>query len=99
MLWTAGLVGMSFGILTAATILVVRQSGGIIVPGYAATMLAIVLFASLNLLRLDILGSYAWRAYETVKGWPGAIVKGVVDHAGVETRQQVEVPERDHADA
>ena len=97
-LWSAGLVGVAFGVLTALTILVVRLAGGIDVPGYAATMLAVVFFASLNLLGLGILGSYVWRAYETVKGRPGAIVSGVVDHPAT-AEERVEVGAREHADA
>ena len=43
-------------------------------PGYAATILRVVFFAALNCLGLGIIGGYVWRAYENVKGRPGAIV-------------------------
>ena len=48
-------------------------------PGYTATVLVIVFFGSLNMIGLGIVGSYVWRAYETTKGRPGAIVQGVVE--------------------
>ncbi len=38
-----------------------------------------VLRKLLNLIGLGIIGSYVWRAYDTVKGRPGAIVQSVVD--------------------
>src|SRR5690606_13961057 len=43
------------------------------VPGYAATMFAITLLGSLNLLGLGIVGSYAWRSYENTKRRPLAV--------------------------
>jgi polyisoprenyl-phosphate glycosyltransferase len=78
-LWLAGLLGLAIGALIATVALVGRLLGEIDVPGYTATILLIVLFGSLNLIGLGIVGSYVWRAYETVKGRPGAIVQGVVE--------------------
>jgi hypothetical protein len=39
----------------------------------------IVFFGSLNMVGLGIIGSYVWRAYDTVKGRPGAIVRDVLE--------------------
>jgi polyisoprenyl-phosphate glycosyltransferase len=78
-LWLAGLFGLAVGFLIGAVALVGRLLGAIDVPGYTATILLIVLFGSLNLIGLGIIGSYVWRAYDTVKGRPGAIVQGVVE--------------------
>jgi glycosyltransferase involved in cell wall biosynthesis len=78
-LWLAGLLGLAVGALIGTIALVGRLLGEIDVPGYTATILLIVLFGSLNLIGLGIIGSYVWRAYETVKGRPGAIVQGVVE--------------------
>jgi len=78
-LWLAGLLGLAVGVLIGTIALVGRLLGEIDVPGYTATILLIVLFGSLNLIGLGIIGSYVWRAYETVKGRPGAIVQGVVE--------------------
>jgi glycosyltransferase involved in cell wall biosynthesis len=81
-LWVAGLIGMSLGLIVGSIVVVARLAGAITVPGYAATILIVVFFASLNLIGLGIIGSYVWRAYETVKGRPGAIVRDVVELPG-----------------
>lgn len=79
LLWVVGLLGLALGVLVSIVIVVARAVGAINVPGYAATMLVIVFFGSLNLIGLGIIGSYVWRAYETIKGRPGAIVRDVVE--------------------
>jgi glycosyltransferase involved in cell wall biosynthesis len=79
LLWVVGLLGLALGVLVSIVIVVARAVGTINVPGYAATMLVIVFFGSLNLIGLGIIGSYVWRAYETIKGRPGAIVRDVVE--------------------
>lgn len=81
-LWVLGLGGMTLGLLVGAVVLAARLAGAITVPGYAATVLILVFFASLNLIGLGIIGSYVWRAYETAKGRPGAIVRDVVELPG-----------------
>jgi glycosyltransferase involved in cell wall biosynthesis len=81
-LWLLGLGGMTLGLLVGAVVLAARLAGAITVPGYAATVLIVVFFASLNLIGLGIIGSYVWRAYETAKGRPGAIVRDVVELSG-----------------
>lgn len=75
-LWMAGLLGFTIGVILGLIVLIGRISGAIRVPGYAATVLLLLFFLSLNSVGLGILGSYIWRAYETVKGRPGAIVAG-----------------------
>jgi polyisoprenyl-phosphate glycosyltransferase len=77
-LWLVGMVGITLGVIVGAIVLVARATGMITVPGYAATVLILVFFLSLNSLGLGIIGSYVWRAYETVKGRPGAIVQDTV---------------------
>jgi polyisoprenyl-phosphate glycosyltransferase len=84
-LWVVGVVGMTLGLLVGALVLAARVAGAITVPGYAATILILLFFASLNLIGLGIIGSYVWRAYETVKGRPGAIVRDVVELPGDNT--------------
>ncbi len=83
MLWMLGIVGLTLAVLVALLVLIARLAGAITVPGYAPTILVLVFFASLNLLGLGIIGSYVWRAYETAKGRPGAIVREVVELPGV----------------
>lgn len=78
-LWLVGILGLVLGAAIAGLALVARLVGEIDVPGYTATILVIVLFGSLNMIGLGIIGSYVWRAYDTVKGRPGAIVRDVVE--------------------
>lgn len=78
-LWFAGIVGLGLGAVVAGLAVIARTLGAIDVPGYTATILVIVFFGSLNMIGLGIVGSYVWRAYETIKGRPGAIVRGVVE--------------------
>ena len=70
----AGLVGLVLSTLVAIVVLIARLTGQIPIPGYAATILTIVFFASLNSFGLGIIGGYTWRAYENVKRRPSAIV-------------------------
>jgi glycosyltransferase involved in cell wall biosynthesis len=79
LLWIVGLVGITLGVIIGAVVLVARATNSITVPGYAATVLILVFFLSLNSLGLGIIGSYVWRAYETIKRRPGAIVRETVD--------------------
>lgn len=76
-LWLIGLAGLTLGLIVAMAVLIARLSGAIDVPGYTATVLVIVFFGSLNMVGLGIIGSYVWRAYETTKGRPGAIVREI----------------------
>jgi glycosyltransferase involved in cell wall biosynthesis len=69
-----GFVGLATSVVVGAAVIIGRVSGAFAVPGYAATMTAIVFFASLNLFALGIMGSYVWRAYENTKGRPIAVV-------------------------
>lgn len=82
LLWIVGMVGITLGVIIGAIVLVARATGGITVPGYAATILVLVFFLSLNSLGLGIIGSYVWRAYETIKRRPGAIVRETINLPG-----------------
>jgi glycosyltransferase involved in cell wall biosynthesis len=82
LLWLVGIVGMTLGVVVGAIVLVARATGMITVPGYAATVLILLLFLSLNSLGLGIIGSYVWRAYDTIKRRPGAIVRDVIEISG-----------------
>jgi glycosyltransferase involved in cell wall biosynthesis len=82
LLWIVGLVGIVLGAIVGAIVLVARATGSIHVPGYAATVLILVFFLSLNSLGLGIIGSYVWRAYETIKRRPGAIVRDAIELPG-----------------
>ncbi len=78
-----GLLGLAFSAVFSAVVLVARVSGGIPIPGYAATVLVITFFAALNSFGLGIIGSYVWRAFENTKRRPHSIVMSKSDF-GVE---------------
>jgi glycosyltransferase involved in cell wall biosynthesis len=75
-----GLFGSAISILLAAIVLVARLMDKIAVPGYAATMLAVLFLGAINLLGLGVVGTYAWRAYENSKSRPLAIVATRVEN-------------------
>ena len=70
----AGALGLALSLVLGSVVLAARLTGHIEIPGYAATVLSILFFASLNSFGLGIIGGYAWRAYDNVKGRPLAIV-------------------------
>lgn len=84
MLWLVGLLGLVVGAALAVAVVIARAAGAVSVPGYTATILVIILFGSLNMIGLGIIGSYVWRAYDTVKGRPGAIVRDVLEFSAGE---------------
>ncbi len=69
-----GSIGILTSVFFAAVVIFAKLSGGVPVPGYAATVLTIIFFASLNMLGLGIVGAYVWRAYENTKSRPLAVV-------------------------
>jgi glycosyltransferase involved in cell wall biosynthesis len=70
----AGLLGMSLSVVLAAIVFVARLRGDIAVPGYTATVLAVMFFGGLNSLGIGILGEYIWRTFENSKGRPTYVV-------------------------
>ena len=74
MLIILGAVGTFFSALLGTTIVIAHAIGAIEVPGYAATMLAILFLGAFNLLGLGLVGAYAWRGYENSKRRPLAVV-------------------------
>lgn len=74
---TVALLAAAFGVAVAAS----RILGWIDVPGYAATVIAIVFFGALNLFGLGIVGSYAWRTYENTKARPLSVVLRSHEHS------------------
>jgi len=69
-----GTIGSLGAVLVGLIVIIARISGAIAVPGYAATMLVVLLLGTLNLLGLGLVGTYAWRAYENTKQRPLAVV-------------------------
>lgn len=78
-----GAAGSFISILLGLLILGARIAGAITVPGYAATVLVVLMLGALNLLGLGLVGTYAWRAYENSKQRPLAIVSLKFETGGV----------------
>ncbi|WP_043814926.1 glycosyltransferase family 2 protein [Desulfarculus baarsii] len=74
LLMRLGVIGSALSLSLGAVIILAKLLGVIQVPGYAATMLAVLCLGALNLLGLGLVGTYAWRAYENSKQRPLAIV-------------------------
>lgn len=70
----AALAGI-FGLVVA----ILRLTGAITVPGYAAVVILVVFLGALNLFGLGVVGSYAWRTYENTKDRPLHIVLEYLD--------------------
>jgi len=77
-----GAIGSLLSIMLAIVVVIARISGAIEVPGYAATMIIVLIFGALNLLGLGLVGTYAWRGYENSKQRPLAIVAMAYESKG-----------------
>lgn len=77
-----GMVGCMLSVMLGALVLAGQLSGRISVPGYAATMLVVLFFGTLNLLGLGLVGTYAWRGYENSKQRPLAVVSTTHENHG-----------------
>ncbi len=74
LLTAIGVLGMTLSVILALVVLYAKVTGHIPVPGYAATVLAVMFFGGLNSLGLGLLGEYIWRTFENTKGRPGYVV-------------------------
>ncbi len=70
----AGGLGLLASVGFALAVLLAKLSGAIEVPGYTATVLAVLFFSALNLFGLGVIGSYVWRGFENTKARPLAVV-------------------------
>lgn len=80
LLMKIGALGSAVAILLAIVVVSGKIMGSIDVPGYAATMIAVLLLGALNLFGLGLVGTYAWRSYENSKRRPLAIVSSRYDN-------------------
>ncbi len=69
-----GGAGLLFSVCFALLVGVLRITGGLQAPGYAATVITILFFGSLNMMGLGIVGAYIWRTYGNTQGRPLAVV-------------------------
>lgn len=74
LLTLAGLTGMLLAVALAVVVLYAKASARIVVPGYSATVLAVMFFGGLNSFGLGLIGEYLWRTFENTKGRPRYVV-------------------------
>jgi glycosyltransferase involved in cell wall biosynthesis len=74
LLYFIGLIGILISVGGGVCVLIAKIAGIIAIPGYAATMLAIIFFAALNATGLAIIGSYVWRTFENTKMRPHSVI-------------------------
>ncbi len=74
LLLALGVIGVGVAALFGIVVLIVRLFGSELVPGYAATIIAIMFFGGLNALGLGIIGAYVWRAFANTQRRPLAVV-------------------------
>jgi hypothetical protein len=82
LLTRVGMFGCVISVLLGIIVLLAKLTGDVTVPGYAATMLVVLFFGTLNLFGLGLVGTYAWRGYENTKKRPMAIVSLIQEFKG-----------------
>jgi glycosyltransferase involved in cell wall biosynthesis len=65
-----GAAALAVSVLVSTGVLVAWAAGSIKVPGYTPLMLTLLMFSSVLILGLGLVGSYVWRTYENSKGRP-----------------------------
>lgn len=90
LLTRVGMFGCIISILLGFIIILGRLTGNVNVPGYAATMLVVLFFGTLNLFGLGLVGTYAWRSYENTKKRPMAIVSLIQEFQGLPNETSTE---------
>lgn len=75
-----GIVGCVLSIILSILVFAGHLSGRINVPGYAATMLVVLFFGTLNLFGLGLVGTYAWRGYDNSKRRPSAVISMTINN-------------------
>lgn len=69
-----GMVGFIISIILGSIVIIGRLTNSISTPGYAATIIVIMFFSTLNLFSLGLVGMYAWRGYENSKARPLSVI-------------------------
>lgn len=68
-----GLLGIGFVVFFSLLIIGLKLTGSFDVPGYAATVMTILFFGSLNIVGIGIVGAYVWRSYGNTMQRPLAV--------------------------
>jgi glycosyltransferase involved in cell wall biosynthesis len=91
LLTLVGLGGVTLAVGLVLAVLVARLSGGVPVPGYAATAVMVLFFGGLNSLGLGLLGEYIWRTFENTKGRPGYLIARHMSFNSAEAKSAAQV--------
>ncbi len=65
-----GTAALTVSVIVSVGVLTAWAAGQIDVPGYTPLMLTLLMFSSVLVLGLGLVGSYVWRTYENSKGRP-----------------------------
>jgi len=68
-----GMLGLLFVAIFSALIIMAKLTGSFATPGYAATILTILFFGSLNVIGIGVVGAYVWRSYGNTMRRPLAV--------------------------
>jgi glycosyltransferase involved in cell wall biosynthesis len=75
LLLIAGSVGITFAVLFATVLIILKLAGEIPVPGYSAIVLIVMFFGALTSLGLGIVGQYLWLTLQNARRRPNFIVE------------------------
>jgi polyisoprenyl-phosphate glycosyltransferase len=79
LLMTLGVLGMIAPVIGGVSVLIARLMGMISVPGYSATVLAVMFFGGLTTLGLGIIGQYLWLCLQNTRQRPTFIVRSKLE--------------------
>jgi glycosyltransferase involved in cell wall biosynthesis len=68
-----GMLGLAVVFVFGFLVVLLKLFGSFATPGYAATIITILFFGSLNVIGIGIVGAYVWRSYGNTMGRPLAI--------------------------
>src|ERR1017187_159844 len=76
----SGAVALVLAVAASLLVIVAKLRGGIPVPGYAATALAIMFFGALTSLGFGIVGQYLWLGLQVTRRRPHSVVRSAEEH-------------------
>jgi glycosyltransferase involved in cell wall biosynthesis len=76
----SGAVALVLAVAASLLVIVAKLRGGIPVPGYAATVLAIMFFGALTSLGFGIVGQYLWLGLQVSRRRPHYVVRSAEEH-------------------
>lgn len=68
-----GALGFALSSAVSTAVFIAWVLGRVSVPGYTPLMLTLLLFSSILIMGLGVVGSYVWRTYENSKGRPSHV--------------------------